>query len=146
MSNPDPTEVNLCAGCGTMKHLNADNLCGRCADSTAQELQNEIATIILMDFHTRVMNYPRGKIISADAEAAKIVALFAKRQAKAVREARIDENQQRLDKIIAWENRKPVPGELTSASFGSAGVGLEIAGFKQGFEKRIATLKANEEK
>lgn len=55
--------------------------------------------------------------------------------------ARIDENQRRLDKIIAWENRKPVPGELTSASFGSAGAGMEVAGFKRSFEERIAELK-----
>lgn len=58
------------------------------------------------------------------------------------REARIEENQIRLDKIIEWENRKPIPGELTTASFGSASGAMEVAGFKSSFETRIATLKA----
>jgi hypothetical protein len=54
--------------------------------------------------------------------------------------ARVDENQRRLDKIIEWENRKPVPGELTTASFGSASGAMEVAGFKRSFIERIAEL------
>jgi hypothetical protein len=70
------------------------------------------------------------------------IAAYASKRERA---ARIDENQRRLDKIVAWRNRKPVPGELTSASFGSAGAAMEVAGFEQSFKDRIAELQANEE-
>ena len=30
---PDPDDVNLCKGCETMKHVNVDGLCGRCAQN-----------------------------------------------------------------------------------------------------------------
>jgi hypothetical protein len=56
-------------------------------------------------------------------------------------EARIDENQRRLDKIHEWRNRKPVPGELTTSVFGSASGAMEVSGFEHSFEDRIAALK-----
>lgn len=59
----------------------------------------------------------------------------------ASKEARIDENQKRLDRILEWENRTPVPNELTSASFGSAGVAMEISGLKNSLKERIKELK-----
>lgn len=55
-------------------------------------------------------------------------------------EARIDENQMYLDRI---NNFKPQPGEVTTASFGSAGAAMELSGWKHGFEDRIAYLKTN---
>lgn len=70
------------------------------------------------------------------ADVREIEALIAQQ----VREARIDENQRRLDKFIEWENRKPVPGELTAASFGSAGASITASGFKHSFEDRIKEL------
>lgn len=45
----DPTnEVNLCKGCNTMKHLDADGYCGRCvtANMTYEELQKQIRWIL----------------------------------------------------------------------------------------------------
>jgi hypothetical protein len=52
-------------------------------------------------------------------------------------EARLDENQILLDRINDWN---PEPGQLTAANFGSAGAGLETAGWKSNFEERIAQL------
>lgn len=56
----------------------------------------------------------------------------------AVIEARIDENQIRLDRI---NNFRPKPGQLTSANFGSAGAAMEISGLKNSLEERIQELK-----
>lgn len=39
MSSNDTTEVNLCHDCQTMKHLNQDGLCGRCAGDTTEPVQ-----------------------------------------------------------------------------------------------------------
>lgn len=63
---------------------------------------------------------------------------------KLVNEARIDENQRKLDKIIEYENYVPAPGELTTRSFGSASGAMEVAGFKRGFEQRIKQLQDSE--
>ncbi|MDQ2906871.1 MAG: hypothetical protein M3Y81_25460 [Chloroflexota bacterium] len=52
--------------------------------------------------------------------------------------ARIDENQIRLDRINNW---KPQPGQLTTASFGSASGAMETASLKHSLEDRIADLQ-----
>ena len=59
---------------------------------------------------------------------------------KAVQEARIDENQRRLDMIEAFRNRTPKPGELTAANFGSAGAGMVEQAYEHSFKERIAAL------
>lgn len=41
----DLDNVNLCKGCGAMKHLNSDGLCGRCKDTTSS-LRLEVTEII----------------------------------------------------------------------------------------------------
>lgn len=56
-----------------------------------------------------------------------------------VRLGRVAENQTHLDRI---NNYKPKPGQLTTASFGSAGASMEIAGWKRAFEERIAHLNS----
>jgi len=56
--------------------------------------------------------------------------------------ARIDENQIRLDRI---NNFKPQPGQLTSASFGRAGAGMEVASLKRSLEERIAEIEKSME-
>lgn len=40
----DKDEINLCKGCNTMKHLNADGLCGRCV-SADKNLREQIIEI-----------------------------------------------------------------------------------------------------
>lgn len=57
------------------------------------------------------------------------------------RQARIDENQLYLSNIERWENRVPVAGEVTAASFGSAGAGMTEAAYKNAFEDRIKELE-----
>jgi len=42
--NTDNTEVNLCKGCGTMKHLDDKGLCGRC-NTDNQQLRDKVADI-----------------------------------------------------------------------------------------------------
>jgi len=44
MGNTDNTEVNLCKGCGTMKHLDDKGLCGRC-NTDNQQLRDKVADI-----------------------------------------------------------------------------------------------------
>jgi len=69
----------------------------------------------------------------------KEAAFFHAAQQKAVLEGQIEENQKRLDRI---NNYNPKPGELTAASFGSAGAAMETTGWKHSFENRIAELKS----
>lgn len=37
---PHSDEIDLCKGCGTMKHLNSDGLCGRCTPHSDKELES----------------------------------------------------------------------------------------------------------
>lgn len=54
--------------------------------------------------------------------------------------AKIEENQRYLDNIKVWNNRKPVPGELTASSFGSAGASMIAFSYKNSFTDRISEL------
>lgn len=72
----------------------------------------------------------------------RLLDLFQKAQVEAVRAARIDENQMYLDRINNW---KPKLGQLTAASFGSAGAALTESAWKHAFEDRLANLKEDGE-
>lgn len=63
-----------------------------------------------------------------------------------LREARIEENQRRLDMIEAYRNRVPAPGELTASSFGRAGAGMVESAFEQSFKDRITQLNQSKER
>lgn len=55
-----------------------------------------------------------------------------------IKKSKIEENQVPLDRI---NNFNPGPGQLTTASFGSAGGAMETASWKQYFENRIKALQ-----
>jgi hypothetical protein len=57
-------------------------------------------------------------------------------------EARIDENQRYLDRIEAFKNRIPEPGELTAESFGRGGAGMVESAYENSFKKRISELRS----
>lgn len=60
---------------------------------------------------------------------------------KLINEARIEENQRYLDNIKKFREHKIKPGELTAASFGSAGASIVESGYEHAFEDRIEALK-----